>query len=358
MSYGPQHVTSQIISDLAEITLIAEEDLREIVERPIIITGASGFIGTWLVLSWVAARKKFNGNGRLLITSRNPESLLPLIHEIDEDCPVVTISSEIDEFTIPVEFENGVLIHAATPASAAFNSSNPAGMLDVIISGQRQILNEAVRMNCRVLFLSSGAVYGRQPLDQTHVSESWEGAPNIGEVSSAYHEGKRVAELMGNIAAESQGLHFTSARLFAFVAPFLPLGTHFAAGNFIRDAVTTGRIEILSGGGSQRSYLYATDMCAQLWGLAQRGKLAQAYNLGSDVEITIRDLAEHVVSTVNPDASIVIRGTDSKDNVSRYVPSVERMRSEIGARQTVSLSEALTRTNNWLKETGQEFNER
>ena len=163
---------------------------------------------------------------------------------------------------------------------------------------------------------------------------------------------------MGNIAAQSQGLHFTSARLFAFVAPFLPLGTHFAAGNFIRDAVTTGRIEILSGGGSQRSYLYATDMCAQLWGLTQRGKSAQAYNLGSDVEITIRDLAKQVVSTVNPDATIVIRGTDSRDNVSRYVPSVERLRSEIGVRQTVSLSEALSRTNNWLRETGHEFNER
>ncbi|MSZ11801.1 MAG: hypothetical protein F2622_00580, partial [Actinobacteria bacterium] len=99
MSYGPQHVTSQIISDLDEISVIAEEDLRKIVERPLVITGASGFIGTWLALSWATARKKFNGNGRLLITSRNPESLLPLIHEIDEDCPVVTISSEIDEFT-------------------------------------------------------------------------------------------------------------------------------------------------------------------------------------------------------------------------------------------------------------------
>ena len=352
MSYGPQHITAQILSDLEEINQNSGADLEEIVNKPLVITGASGFVGTWLTLSWVAAHKKLNGRGQLLITSRNPQSLIPLTKVIDPRSPVTALASDIRNLHIPSDFRNGNLIHAATPASAALNSSDPAAMLKVVIEGQERVLAEAIRMNNKVLFLSSGAVYGRQPLDVERLSETWEGAPPISDSNSAYHEGKRVAELMGNIASDKQGLHFVSARLFAFLAPFLPLGTHFAAGNFIRDAINSDEIEIMSGGGSVRSYLYATDLCSQLWALLVRGTNATAYNVGSNIEVTIRELANAIVENINKSASVVVRGTDNSMNVTRYVPSVEKMEQEIEKSQTVFLNEALKRTSGWIRETG------
>lgn len=350
MIYGPQHITSQILSDLEEIIQTSVSDLEEIVNKPLVITGASGFVGTWLTLSWVAARKRLNGRGQLLITSRNPQSLLPLIHVIDSRSPVTALSSDIRNLHTPSEFRNGNLIHAATPASAALNVSDPAAMLKIIIEGQERVIVEAVQMNNRLLFLSSGAVYGRQPLDLSHLPETWEGAPQIGDSNSAYHEGKRVAELMGNIAASKQGLHFISARLFAFIAPFLPLGTHFAAGNFIRDALSSNQIEIQSGGGSVRTYLYATDLCSSLWALLARGESMRAYNVGSEREVTIKDLALEVASCINKDADVVVHGIDNSENVNRYVPSVDRAMNELGISQIVSLAQAISRTSTWLKE--------
>jgi dTDP-glucose 4,6-dehydratase len=351
MSYGPQHITEQIFSDLEEINENSASDLEEIVNKPLVITGASGFVGTWLTLSWVAAHKKFNGRGQLLITSRNPHSLIPLTKVIDAKSPLTALSSDIRNLEIPSEFRSGNLIHAATPASAALNSSDPPAMLKVIIEGQERVLAEAVRMNNKVLFLSSGAVYGRQPLDLERVPETWEGAPQISDSNSAYHEGKRVAELMGNIAASKQGLHFVTARLFAFIAPFLPLETHFAAGNFIRDAVTSNKIEIQSGGGSIRSYLYATDLCLSLWALLARGQSINAYNVGSEQDVSIRHLAAEVVKCTNREVEVVVNGVDTSENVTRYVPSVERIKKEIGVSQSVSLHQAVLRTSNWLKET-------
>jgi len=351
MSYGPQHITKQILSDLEEINQNSISDFEEIVNKPLVITGASGFVGTWMTLSWISARKKFNGQGRLLVTSRNPQTLLPLTNVIDEFSPITTLSSDICNFHIPDEFRNGNLIHAATPASAALNLNDPARMLKIIIEGQERVLAEAVRVNNKVLFLSSGAVYGRQPLDLSHISEDWEGAPQIEDTNSAYHEGKRVAELMGNIAATKQGLHFVTARLFAFIAPFLPLGTHFAAGNFIRDAVTSNQIEIQSGGGSIRSYLYATDLCSSLWALLIRGQTARAYNVGSDHEVTIRELANEVANCANQNAKVIIYGINTAENVKRYVPSVEKIFKELGISQSVSLQRALLQTSEWLKET-------
>ena len=351
MSYGPQHITEQIFSDLEEINENSASDLEEIVNKPLVITGASGFVGTWLTLSWVAAYKKFNGRGQLLITSRNPQSLIPLTKVVDANSPLTALSIDIRNLEIPSEFRNGNLIHAATPASAALNASDPAAMLKVIIEGQERVLAEAVRMNNKVLFLSSGAVYGRQPLDLERIPETWEGAPQIGDSNSAYHEGKRVAELMGNIAASKQGLHFITARLFAFIAPFLPLGTHFAAGNFIRDAVTSNKIEIQSGGGSIRSYLYATDLCSSLWALLARGQSINAYNVGSEQEVSIRSLAAEVVNCTNREAEVVINGFDTSENVTRYIPLVEKIKKEIGVSQSIPLSQALLRTSTWLKET-------
>jgi dTDP-glucose 4,6-dehydratase len=350
MFYGPQHITSQILFDLEEIIQTSGSDLEEIVNKPLVITGASGFVGTWLTLSWVAARRKLNGRGQLLITSRNPQSLLPLINVLDSRSPVVALSSDIRNLHIPSEFRNGNLIHAATPASAALNASDPASMLKIIIEGQDRVIVEAVRMNNRLLFLSSGAVYGRQPLDLSHLPETWEGAPQIGDSNSAYHEGKRVAELMGNIAATKQGLHFVSARLFAFIAPFLPLGTHFAAGNFIRDALSSNQIEIQSGGGSVRSYLYATDLCSSLWALLARGETTTAYNVGSEHEVSIKNLALEVASCTNRNVEVVVRGVDNSENVNRYVPSIAKMEVELGWKINVLLKDSLFRTIQWYRQ--------
>ena len=350
MSYGPQHITTQILSDLDEIIATSTSDLEEIVNKQLVITGASGFVGTWLTLSWVAARKKLNGSGKLLITSRNPQSLLPLVNVIDSRSPITALSSDIRNLHIPSEFRNGNLIHAATPASAALNASDPAAMLKIIIEGQERVIVEAVRMNNRLLFLSSGAVYGRQPLDLSHLPETWEGAPQIGDSNSAYHEGKRVAELMGNIAATKQDLHFISARLFAFIAPFLPLGTHFAAGNFIRDALSSNQIEIQSGGGSVRSYLYATDLSTSLWALLARGETKTAYNVGSEHEVSIKNLALEVASCTNRNVEVVVRGVDNSENVSRYVPSITKMEVELGWKINVLLQDSLFRTIQWYRQ--------
>jgi nucleoside-diphosphate-sugar epimerase len=350
MSYGLQHITSRILSDLEEVSENSTSDLEGIVNKPLVITGASGFVGTWLTLSWVSARKKLNGRGQLLITSRNPQSLLPLVNAIDPHTPVTPLSSDIRNLHIPSEFRDGNLIHAATPASAALNSSDPATMLKIIIEGQERVIVEALRMNNKLLFLSSGAVYGRQPLDLSHLSENWEGAPQIGDSNSAYHEGKRVAELMGNIAATKQDLHFVTARLFAFLSPYLPFGTHFAAGNFMKDALEKSEIEILSGGGSTRSYQYASDLCSSLWALLARGSSGTAYNVGSEEEITILQLAHVVKKIVNDSAAVVVRGVDTTGNVSRYIPSIHRITSELSVKNRVGLEESIKRTAEWSEQ--------
>ena len=94
--------------------------------------------------------------------------------------------------------------------------------------------------------MSSGAVYGRQPLTVDHISEDYSGAPLTTDPKSAYGNGKRASEWLAATYAAEKGLSCKIARCFAFVGPYLALDKHFAVGNFMRD-VLSGK-PILIGG--------------------------------------------------------------------------------------------------------------
>ena len=102
------------------------------------------------------------------------------------------------------------------------------------------------------------------------------------------------------------GFDAVISRLFAFVGPYLPLDANYAVGNFIRDALAGGPMQIGGDGTPYRSYLYAAHMAIWLWTLLMRGESGTAYNVGSPHEISIADLARCVSKVAAPAAEIRI----------------------------------------------------
>ena len=154
--------------------------------------------------------------------------------------------------------------------------------------------------------------------------------------------------------AASASLEIKIARCYAFVGPHLPLDAHFAAGNFLRDALAGRPIHIASDGSSVRSYLYAADLTVALWTMLFRAPSMRAYNIGSEEAITIRELAELTARTVNPSTSV------TGGRQSRSCPHAAPLRArhgrasdELSLRQTVPLAEALARTAAWHRLTSQ-----
>ena len=340
-----------LAEDFETILLGSYTDLNSLVNSNIVITGASGFIGKWLTFSWLYARQKLDGKGKILLNSRDLAGLSKRCESFDGGREITYLESDIRTIAIPKTFKPHFLIHAATPASAQLNNDDPAEMLSTIIDGQKQVLQQSMQSGVEnILFLSSGAVYGTQPPDMRLMNETYVGGPSLTSAASAYHEGKRVAELLGNISADRGGLRFTTGRLFAFLAPYLPFNTHFAAGNFMLDALENRNIEIKSDGQSVRSYQYGTDLCVFLWALLNRGQSGEAYNVGSDEPILISDLALKIREIVNLHIDVSFQKRDVVKISSRYVPDIVKVTQNLKVKNRYDIAQTISRTSAWWQD--------
>jgi dTDP-glucose 4,6-dehydratase len=153
--------------------------------------------------------------------------------------------------------------------------------------------------------------------------------------------------MLCNIYGKQRGLDVINARIFALLGPMLSLGIHFAAGNFIRDAMAEKPIAIEGAGKAVRSYLYAADLTAWLWTMLLKAPAGAIYNVGSEEDVSIAELAERVARLIGAPGVEILGRADPGWNPGRYVPDTSRIRNELGVAATVGLDEAIVRTARW-----------
>jgi dTDP-glucose 4,6-dehydratase len=329
------------LADLEEMVTASEDVFRALGGARIFLTGATGFYGIWLLSALGHARRRLGVDVEVTVLSRDPASARARYGAVLEG--VELVAGDTRSFAFPDGTFSHV-VHGATAASAALNEKSPLEMFDVILEGTRRVLELAQRTGCqRFLLMSSGAVYGPQPSELTHVPETYGGGPSPLDPANAYAEGKRAAEQMAAIVARAARFELVAARGFAFVGPWLPLDTHFAIGNFVRDALAGGPIRILGDGTPYRSYMYGTDLATWMWTLLARGKNGTAYNVGSEDGRPLREMAARVGEAAGV-AVHVAKEPPPGALPSRYVPRTTRARDELGLELRVGLDEAIRRT--------------
>ncbi len=311
------------------------------------LTGGTGFFGVWLVSALLHANERLGLGLHVHVVARRPEQLLARLPELQGATGLSLLAADARSFCPPAGMRMTHVIHAATSASVALVESDPVEMAHVAAEGTRNLLKVARERNVeRMLFTSSGAVYGRNPAEVTHVREEQMGVVDPLVPRNAYAEGKRLAETYCASYFEKWQLPVTIARCFAFVGPYLPLDTHFAIGNFIRDALHGQRITVQGDGSARRSYLYATDLTTWLLELLLCGVPGRAYNVGSECDVSIAELAALVGGQRG--VPVEIRGKrDPSRPIDSYVPSNQRIRRELGVAELVSLEQSVLRTMAW-----------
>ncbi len=321
---------------------------EEVREKRIFITGGTGFFGCWLMESFAWANQNLGLHASATMLTRDAAAFVRKAPHISADPSIHLLEGDVRNFSFP-DGDYAYVIHAATEASLHQTENAPLEMMTTIVDGTRHILEFArVRGTRKLLLTSSGAVYGKQPSDLAHIPESYMGGPDSLHASSTYGECKRMAEQMCMLYATHSELECKIARCFAFVGPYLPLDTHFAIGNFIRDAIAGTTINIQGDGTPMRSYLYAADLAIWLWTMLFRAPSLRAYNVGSEEAVSILDLARETASVLRPDLSIRVDKQPTPDApILRYVPATTCAREELGLRQHIDLREAIQRTAKW-----------
>lgn len=341
----PQPVKPLPLEDLEHVLEHTRPHWELLREKRLFVTGATGFFGMWLLETFAFANAQLDLGAELVGLTRDSEGFSAKAPHLVKNPAITLHQGDVRNFEFPAgKFSH--VIHAGSTSSAPVPHRE---MLDTIIQGTTRTLDFAVSAGVRrFLFVSSGAVYGKQPSDMTHIPESYTGGPDTMDPASAYSEGKRVGELLCSIFNKDYGIETVVARCFAFVGPHLPLDAHFAIGNFIRDAMAGKPIQIKGDGTPHRSYLYAADLAIWLWTILINGQSGVAYNVGSADTFSIGQIAHTVNKNMEFPQGIEIKEKPTHGKAaSLYIPNVYLAEETLGLVKPICLPEAVRRTVSW-----------
>ena len=235
------------------------------------------------------------------------------------------IVGDVATFEFPSEHYD-VILHLASPVLGQLSDEETER---AIVAGTRHVAEFAQLNEARLLFASSGAVYGNHkgPI----------GEDTICDPITGYGRGKLFSERYFT----DKGLDVKIARCFAFVGRHLNRNAHFAIGNFIRDALADKDIVIRGDGTSMRSYMYADDLVEWLFAILEHGESGRPYNVGSPEAISIRNLAMTIRDTLGSRCDVKVQGARVSGAADFYVPDVSRANRELGLNKKVNLITAI-----------------
>lgn len=307
--------------------------------RSLLLIGGSGFFGKsfldahrrGLLARWRVGEVLVLARSASALGRTHPELVGPDVRLIDVDVGRADQLPAAD-----------LVIHAAASTDARRYAEDPkaerANMLAALDNYAR--LAERAHRNSHIVFCSSGAVYGQQPVGLPALPEDFAPADAAGlaDYKRDYAEAKRLSE--ARIAAlGGAGMRVLVARCFAFVGLHLPRDQHFAIGNFLADGLAGRPIRVHARRPVIRSYMHADDLVRWLLALAEAaGSGCPIYNVGSDEALVMGEVAAVVAARFG----VRTEEAPMEDNsVDRYVPSIARARRELGLELGFDLASAV-----------------
>ena len=242
--------------------------------KTVLITGATGLIGSQLVDSFTAA------GAEVISAVRN-------IARAKGRCVQYDAAKPLD-----FDFKADIIVHAACSAHPMAYSTDPAGVMRANITGTMNLLDYAAENGSRFVFLSSGEIYGNDPVSEKGFTENETGRVDTMNPRSCYPESKRAAETMVAAWAKQYGCDAVVARLCHVYGPSVTPTNSRADAQFLRNALAGEDIVMKSAGSQVRSFMYVKDAARAIMLLCEKGEAGQAYNVSSSLSVgSIREYA-------------------------------------------------------------------
>ena len=271
----------------------AARDSEALSGQRVLVTGSTGLIGSFLVETLLWLNDHRGAGIRVYAAGRSEKGVRARFGAAAERADFQYVPYDAAQ---PVSFDFPVdaVVHAACSAHPLAYATDPVGTMQANLAGTMNLL-EALRGHegARLLFLSTGEIYGENPGLPEGFSESDHGWVDPMNPRSCYPESKRAAETLCASYVRQYGVDARVARLCHVYGPTLTATNSRADAQFLRKALAGEDIVMKSTGEQVRSFCYVADAVRALLALLVRGEAGQAYNVANRESVaSIRQYAE------------------------------------------------------------------
>lgn len=293
MSRWKSELYTQDIEWIAALPL----DWSELQNKNVLITGASGMIGTCLVDVLMHCNTTMDLNCTVFAVGRNEkrglERFAKYVDHVNFKFVVADINEPISNLQ---ELSFHYMIHAASNTHPVAYATDPIGTMTTNVIGTYQMLELAAKSACeKFIFLSSVEVYGENRGDCDEFTESYCGYIDCNTLRAGYPESKRAGEALCQAYKKQKNLHVVMPRLSRTYGPTMLMSDTKAISQFIKKGLAKEDIVLKSEGNQLYSYSYVADAVAGIFYCLFKGENGHAYNIASKTSnITLKDLANEI----------------------------------------------------------------
>ncbi|MGN1114586.1 MAG: NAD-dependent epimerase/dehydratase family protein [Oscillospiraceae bacterium] len=286
--------------------LILQDDLDKIItaksipweilkNKTVLVTGATGLIGSQIVLSLLNANAEKNLNLTVLAVIRNIQKADKLFEYADKS----VLKYIVQDIQKPLEVSDPVdyIIHGASVTSSKDFVDYPVETIMTAIGGTKNVLELAKAKNIKgMVYLSSLEVYGVVDFNIDSVNELTFGTIDPMSVRSSYSEGKRMVECLCASYAKEYNLPIMVARLCQTFGAGVNYSDNRVFAQFARSIIEGKDIVLKTDGSTERNYCYIRDAIIGILIVLLKGTSGEAYNIANkNTLITIRGMAELLI---------------------------------------------------------------
>jgi UDP-glucose 4-epimerase len=307
----------------------------------VFITGGAGFIGSHLADHYIAAGDQVTILDNFSTGSKN--------NNAHNEGKITTISGDIRniELVESLTKEADLVLHMAAALGVNTILESPLESMSTNITGSEVVLNAAAKFNKRIIIASTSEIYGKNP--KQPLSEGDDrvvGAPQ--KIRWTYSDAKAIEEAMAFALHQEKKLAVTTVRLFNTVGPRQTGHYGMVVPRFVHAAIKNEPITVYGDGTQSRVFCHVADAVEAIVMIADNAStIGDVYNVGGTGEVTIKQLADQVLSVTGSKSAITYTPYSDAypagfEDIQRRVPDISKVKTAIGWAPTKDLRQIIS----------------